>query len=216
MEIKPRVQQANRRDNVIVYGEPLSGKTTYVKNQVDEKTTLHIQTDGNARPGSVVVDATDWDTLIACIDYAIKNEKIQTIVLDLLDDAVAFAEARAQARLGMSGKADMKGAYNRFVNTVGELVKESVLRPLLMSGKQVYVIMHSMTNAQGEEVPCFGSYSSDAMAILNWVKGRSGKIVRCVESAGVYEQIVEAERIYEESEPAPVKTNRKPPVKKAR
>jgi hypothetical protein len=194
MAIKPRVQDASGRRNVVVYGAPMSGKTTWVASQVDRNSTVHIQTDGNALAGCVVVDAVDWGSLMECVDYAVGNQKVATVVLDVLDDAVAYAEARAQAKLGMSGKADAKGAYNRFTNTVGELVKESVLRPLLMSGKQVFVIMHSMQGTDGAEVPCFGTYSRDAQEILNWVKGRSSKVVRCVQYAGAFEAVVEAER----------------------
>ena len=56
----------------------------------------------------------------------------------------------------MSGKADKKGAYGAFVNTVTELVKEKVLRPLVSSDKSIYIIMHSDTDKQGIETPSFG------------------------------------------------------------
>lgn len=197
MALKLMIQKSNDKTNVLVYGEPLSGKTTWVNNDVDRDKTLFISTDGNALPGSKIAVADNWEDLMDAIDYSLSREDMDTIVLDLLDDAVAFAEKQAQRKLNMSGKADSKGAYGKFTNTVGELVKESVLRPLLMSDKTVYLVMHSAENAEGVQVPCFGSYSRDATDILNWAKGRCKKVVLCSNYAGLYEAVVEAERNYD-------------------
>ncbi|MCL2806660.1 MAG: ATP-binding protein [Coriobacteriia bacterium] len=213
MALKIKVMKATQRVNEVVMGSPLSGKTTYVNSQVDLPETLFISTDGNAHDGCQVAEADNWDDLMDAIKYGVSGGSkgsLTTIVLDLLDDAVAFAEQRAQKSLGMTGKADSRGAYGKFTLTVGELVKEQVLRPLLGSDKQVYIVMHSTENAEGVAVPCFGSYSRDATDILNWVKGRCGKVVRCENPmSGVYDVIVEAERINRAEEPA------KPPIKRA-
>ena len=214
MAVKYKIQEATKRDNVVVMGPPLSGKTTWVNGQVDKAKTLFISTDGNALPGCQVAVVEDWADLMEAIVYGAKGGgkgTITTLVLDVLDDAVAFAEKKAQTDLGMTaGKTDSKGGYGKFQLRVGELVKESVLRPLLMSGKQIYVVMHSMENADGDHVPCFGSYSKDATDILNWVKGRSGMVVRTANYAGDFSVFIEAERVYAEPEkPAVAKRGKK-------
>ena len=205
MAIKVERKKASNRPNVVVYGAPMSGKTTWVNSQVDREKTLFISTDGNALEGCFVVEVGNWADLKEAVNYAVLNDTLTTIVLDVLDDAVAFAEKRAQTKLGMSGKADAKGSYGKFTNTVGELVKEEALRPLLMSNKQLYTIMHSSADKEGVEVPSFGSYSSDAMNILNWLKGRSSKVVLCTNYGGTHDVIVEAERTVIEEKPASVK-----------
>lgn len=203
MAIKIVKKKLEAKPNVIVYGRPMHGKTTWVKSQVDNEKTLYISTDHNALPGCYVAEVENFGELQEAIEIASANKNLSTIVLDVLDDAVSFAEKKAENKLGMNGKADAKGAYNRFTNTVGELIKESVLRPLLNSGKQLYVVMHSAPDREGSEVPCFGTYTSDAMSILNWLKGRSGKVVFCSEYGGVYEATVESERNYEDAVPEP-------------
>jgi hypothetical protein len=195
MALKLKVQGAERHNNVVVKGPPMSGKTWYVASQVDMDKTLFISTDGNAVKGSKVAEVNSWNDLMEAIEYALSRDDMNTIVLDLLDDAVAYAENRAQKKLGMSGKADAKGAYNKFTNTVGELVQEEVLRPLLMSNKEFYVIMHTNEDKNGFDAPTFGSFSSDALVILNWISGRCNRIVRCDNpSEGAYEVIIESER----------------------
>jgi hypothetical protein len=215
MAMKLMIQKADSKGNVVVMGKPLSGKTVWVNSQVDKAKTLFISTDGNALAGCKIALAENYEDLIEAIEYAVGRDDMETIVLDLLDDAVAFAEERAQRKLGMSGKADMKGAYNRFTNTVGEIVKENILRPLLMSGKEVYVVLHSETK-DGDEVPCFGSFSSDATNILNWLKGRCRKVVLCTNYSGVYTADVIAERtiapVEKEAACKPEPKGRKPKV----
>lgn len=209
MALKLKIQEATKRDNVVVMGEPLSGKTTYVNNEVDKDKTLFLSTDGNALSGCKVAVIENWEDLVEAIEYGAsggKDKNITTLVLDVLDDAVAFAEKKAQSDLNMTaGKTDARGGYGKFTLRVGELVKESVLRPLLMSGKQVYLVMHSMTNSDGDHVPCFGSYSKDSIDILNWAKGRSGKIIRCENNLGDFGIIVEAERTVEQTKEKGVK-----------
>jgi hypothetical protein len=194
MAFKLMVQEANTQPNVVVYGEPMSGKTTYVDNVTDREKTLYISTDGNALPGCKIARVENWDDLIGAIEYALGRDDMDTVVLDVLDDAVAFAEKKAQARLGMQGKTDAKGGYGKFTTAVCELVKEDILRPLLMDKKQTFVVMHSAVQNDGTEVPCFGTYHRDALEILNWIKGRSSEIVRCSEAMGTYDAVTEAKR----------------------
>jgi hypothetical protein len=194
LALKIGIKKESTNPNIMVYGAPMSGKTTWVVENTDKKDTLFISTDNNAIPGCKVAEVTSWDELLEAIDFAVSKEEVKCIVLDVLDDAVAFSEQRAQKSLGMVNKVDAKGGYGKFSIATCELIKESVLRPLLMSPKRCFVVMHSATNSDGVEVPCFGMYSRDAIDIVNWLKGRSQKIVKCVSSRGVFDQIVENER----------------------
>jgi hypothetical protein len=194
MALKLKQQDLTKKPNTIVYGASMSGKTTFVVGDTDVKSTLFLSTDGNAAPGCKIAVVENYDDLQDAIKYALQEPKVKTIVLDLLDDAVAFCEERAMAQLGMSNKVDAKGNYGKFGMATCNLVKENVLRPLLLSEKQTYIVMHSAVNSDGVDVPCFGGYSRDAIDILNWAKGRSAKVVKCQAFAGVFTQVVESER----------------------
>ena len=209
MALKLKVQEPNAHKNTIVMGQPMSGKTTWTVAQAGKEKTLYLSTDGNAIAGCKIAEIDNWEDLIESIKYAISRDDMDTIVLDVLDDAVSFAEQKAQSQLGMSGKADKKGAYGAFVNTVTELVKEKVLRPLVSSDKSIYIIMHSDTDKQGIETPSFGSFSSDALNVLHWLEGRSARVVRCIAFNGVYDVITEKERKQPEVKEAPKSTTKK-------
>jgi hypothetical protein len=194
MALVLKIKEQKAHGNVVVMGAPMSGKTPWVVNTIGREEAVYISTDGNALPGCKVAEVQNWQDLMEAIEYAVGRDDMKYIVLDVLDDAVSFAEQKAQGMLGMSGKADKKGAYGAFVNTVTELVKEKVLRPLINSGKSIYVIMHSSMDKNGVETPSFGSFSSDALNVLHWLDGRSDKVVRCTAYNGTYDVITEVER----------------------
>lgn len=199
MAMKLEIKQKSDNPNIVVMGQPMSGKTWWVSEQM-EKEHLVISTDDNAREGSQIARVYNWDDLIEARNFALGDhpksteDKFKDISIDLLDDVYAFAEARAMKKLGMTHKADNKGSYGKLAQTVDELLREDFLRPILMSDKRVFVVMHTAEAKDGTEQPCFGSFSSEAIKTLNWLIGRSKKVVLCSQYAGIYEANVLSER----------------------
>lgn len=182
-------------NNVLVYGQPMSGKTVWVSTQTDREKTLHLQTDGNAASGSKLIIVNNWKDCIEAKDILLDHEDSDTIVIDLLDDIVSHAQTKAMQMLKMDGIADAKGAFNKLSNTVKQLVKEDFLRDLLASNKSMYIICHSKyDDKRMEYVPCFGAYTNEAIDIINWIKGRCYKVVHCEKQNEEYVVNIESER----------------------
>ena len=76
----------------------MSGKTTWTVAQTGKEKTLYLSTDGNAIAGCKIAEIDNWEDLIEAI-YAISRDDMDTIVLDVLDDAVSFAEQRPNHNL---------------------------------------------------------------------------------------------------------------------
>lgn len=194
MAFKKQLIKQKMNNNIVVYGAPMSGKSTYVFSQIDPKKTIFISTDGNALEGSQAYIAENWEDLCEAVNDAISNSAIDTISLDVLDDAVRFADAKAQRKLGMTHRADAKGGYGKLSLDLLELLQENIIFPLAKCDKTCYFVMHAEIDDDGEMVPSFGGYKKDSIALYNYLLGRCQKVIECTHRRGTYNQEIKAQR----------------------
>lgn len=193
--------------NIIIKGEPGSGKTVLAGEWFDVETTVVASTDNNALTGRMCFKIEDWDDAIDFVNFCVNGAKdnktlakvhsnMKTVQIDVLDDFVRFATEKAMKQLGMTRRSDAAGGYGKLTLDTLQLMQKEILHPLLVVCEHldVVLIMHTAEDKNGNEVPTFGGYNVDAVALYNWIVGRCNKVVQCVHSGNEYYHEVEMER----------------------